>query len=100
MITLDLRGRDLIITPPENLLTLPTPELLDTLFGTHLPAAVRANIGRDKRYHFLRTWPIYFPAVKRALSQQQSAFTVAFDERPGLPFPLALSVEPRPYQQD
>src|SRR5438477_10543851 len=100
MTTLDLRGRDLIITPPATLLTLPTPELLDTLFGVHLPAAVRANMGRDKRSHFLRTQPIHFPAVKRALSRQHTAFTVVFDERPALPFPLSLSIEPRPYQQD
>ena len=100
MTTLDLRGRDLIITPPANLLTLPTPELLDTLFGVHLPAAVHANMGRDKRYHFLRTQPIHFSAVKQALRQQQTPFTVAFDERPGLPFSTSLGIEPRPYQQD
>src|SRR2546425_3923011 len=100
MTTLDLRGRDLIITPPANLLTLPTPELLDTLFGVHLPAAVHANMGRDKRYHFLRTQPIHFSAVKQALRQQQTPFTVAFDERPELPFSTSLGIEPRPYQQD
>src|SRR6266700_2342448 len=100
MTTIDLRGRDLIITPPENLLTLSTPELLDTLFGLHLPGLVRASMGRDKRYHFLRTQPIHFTAVKRALTQQQTPFTVAFDERPALPFPVSLSIEPRPYQED
>src|SRR5438132_8916978 len=100
MTTLDLRGRDLIITPPANLLTLPTPELLDTLFGVHLPAAVHANMGRDKRSHFLRTQPIHFSAVKQALRQQQTPFTVAFDERPTLPFSTALAIEPRPYQVD
>src|SRR2546430_12566192 len=100
MTTIDLRGRDLVITPPENLLTLSTPELLDTLFGIHLPGPVRASMGRDKRSHFLRTQPIHFTAVKRALTQQQTPFTVAFDERPALPFPVSLSIEPRPYQQD
>ena len=44
--TLDLRGRDLIITPPAELLELPTPALLDTLFGPHLPKALRAKMGR------------------------------------------------------
>src|SRR6266567_2659213 len=100
MTTIDLRGRDLVIMPPENLLTLSTPELLDTLFGVHLPGPVRASMGRDKRYHFLRTQPIHFTAVKRALTQQQTPFTVAFDERPALPFPVSLSIEPRPYQED
>ncbi len=100
MTTIDLRGRDLVIMPPENLLTLSTSELLDTLFGLHLPGPVRASMGRDKRSHFLRTQPMHFTAVKRALSQQQTPFTVAFDERPALPFPVSLSIEPRPYQED
>src|SRR6266705_1875907 len=99
MTILDLRGRDLIITPPDEWLRLPTPELLATLFGAHLPADVRANMGRDKRHHFLRTYPIYFSAVKSALRQQQTVFSVAFDERPALPFELALSMEPRPYHE-
>ena len=100
MTTLDLRGRDLIITPPENLLSLPTPQLLDALFGIHLPGAVRNKMGRDKRYHFLRTQPIHFSIVKQALCQQQTAFTVAFDEKPALPFSTSLNMEPRPYQED
>jgi superfamily II DNA or RNA helicase len=100
MTTLDLRGRDLIITPPENLLSLPTPELLRLLFGTHLPAEVRTSMGRDKRHHFLRTKPIYFTAVKRALRQQQTEYSVAFEERPQLPFTPTLTMAARPYQED
>ena len=100
MTTLDLRGRDLIITPPENLISLPTPELLRLLFGTHLPTEVRNSVGRDKRHHFLRTKPIHFTAVKRALRQQQTAFSVAFEERPPLPFTPTLSMAARPYQED
>jgi superfamily II DNA or RNA helicase len=107
MTVIDLRGRDLTITPPENLLSLPTPELLDALFGTYLPGALRAKMGRDKRYHFLRIQPIYFSAVKQALRQQQTPFTVAFDERPALPSSMGamncaptLSMEPRPYQEE
>ncbi|GAC1350676.1 MAG: DEAD/DEAH box helicase family protein [Ktedonobacteraceae bacterium] len=100
MTTIDLKGRDLIITPPENLLSLPTPELLDILFGAYLSRAVRAKMGRDKRYHFLRTQPIHFSAVKQAFRQQQTPFTVAFDERPALLFSTSLSIEPRPYQED
>ncbi|MGI9059595.1 MAG: DEAD/DEAH box helicase [Ktedonobacteraceae bacterium] len=98
--TLDLRGRDLIITPPDNLLSLPTPALLAALFGTHLPAQIQAKLGRDKRFHFLRTQPIHFTMVKQALRQQQTPFTVAFDEQPALPFTTTLSMEPRPYQED
>ena len=98
--TIDLRGRDLIITPPAEMLELPTTELIDKLFGTNLPKAVRSKMGRDKRYHFLRTQPIHFSIVKQALRQQQAAFTVAFDEKPALPFSTSLKMEPRPYQED
>ena len=100
MTILDLRGRDLIITPPENLISLPTPELLRLLFGTHLPADVRNSMGRDKRHHFLRTKPLYFTAVKRALRQQRTEFSIAFEERPQLPFAPALTMAARPYQED
>jgi len=98
--TIDLRGRDLIITPPAELLELSTTELLDKLFGTNMPKAVRSKMGRDKRYHFLRTQPIHFSIVKQALRQQQTVFTVAFDEKPALPFSTSLNMEPRPYQED
>jgi superfamily II DNA or RNA helicase len=57
-------------------------------------------MGRDKRHSFLRTYPIYFSAVKRALRQQKTPFTVAFEERPALPFPTSLGMEPRPYQEE
>src|SRR5436309_7614499 len=100
MTTIDHRGRDLVIIPGEEQLQLPTPELLRTLFGAHLPANIRAAMGRDKRHHFLRTQPINFPAVKKALQAQKTPFTVAFEERPALPFETALNVEPRPYQNE
>jgi Type III restriction enzyme, res subunit len=100
MTTLDLRGRDLIIIPTEELLHLSTPELLQVLFGSHLPSTIRSNIGRDKRHRFLRTQPIHFTSVKSALRKQQTPFTVAFEEHPPLPFETALSIEPRPYQNE
>ena len=100
MTSLDLRGRDLVIIPPGELLHLPTPELLKTLFGTFLPAPLLATMRRDKRYHFLRTQPIHFAGIKSALRKRQTPFTVAFEERPALPFETALKLEPRPYQDE
>src|SRR5713226_6965351 len=100
MTSLDLRGRDLVIIPPEELLHLPTPELLKTLFGTFLPAPLLTTMRRDKRYHFLRTQPIHFAGIKSALRKRQTPFTVAFEERPALPFETALKLEPRPYQDE
>jgi superfamily II DNA or RNA helicase len=100
MTTIDHRGRDLVIIPNEEMLRLPTPELLQALFGAHLPADLRAAMGRDKRHAFLRTQPLHFQAVKRALQAQRTSFSVAFEERPALPFATALQVEPRPYQNE
>jgi len=98
MTTLDFRGRDLIIIPPEESLHLSTPELIQALFGSQLPLTVRKDMERDKRYHFLRTKPIHLSSVKSALRKQQTPFTVAFEERPELSFETALNIEPRPYQ--
>jgi len=100
MTTIDHRGHDLIIMPGEEMLHLPTPQLLQALFGTHLPPDIRAAMGRDKRHGFLRTKPLHFQAVKRALQAQRTPFSVAFEERPTLPFATALQVEPRPYQNE
>jgi len=100
MTTIDHRGRDLIIIPDEGILHLPTPQLLQALFGTHLPADIRAAIGRDKRQGFLRTQPLHFRVVKQALQAQCTPFSVAFEERPTLPFATVLQVEPRPYQNE
>ncbi len=100
MTILDLRGRDLIIIPVAEWLQRPTAELLEHLFGAHLPAKVRAEMGRDKRQHFLRTRPLHFSLVKHALQQQRTPFTVAFDERPALPFATSPGMQPRPYQEE
>src|SRR5579875_400909 len=100
MTVIDHRGHDLIIIPDEEVRHLPTPELLHALFGAHLLPDVRKAIGRDKKQAFLRLQPVHFQAVKQALLAQQTPFTVAFEERPALPFETVLAVEPRPYQQE
>lgn len=98
--TLDIRGRDLVIVPPAELTSLPLPELVKALFGTRLPPQVRSHLIQDTRHHFLRVQPIHFTAMKRALQQQQTPFTVAFEERPALPRATTLAMEPRPYQEE
>lgn len=97
---LDFRGRDLALIPPAELQMLPTPLLLDELCGTHLPGELRAAFARDARARFLRTKPIYFGALKRALLAQKTPFEVAFEERSALPFATNLSISPRPYQEE
>jgi superfamily II DNA or RNA helicase len=100
MTIIDHRGRDLVIIPDEEMLHMSMPELLQALFGTHLPSEVRAAMGRDKRLAFLRTQPMHFQAVKQALRAQRTPFSVAFEERPALPYATALQVEPRSYQDE
>lgn len=98
--TLELRGRDLIIVPSTEYEALAFPAMLNQLFGSHLPASIRSSIAVDRRQRFLRTQPMHFSAIKRALRLQETPFTVAFDERPALPFATALAMEARPYQQE
>jgi superfamily II DNA or RNA helicase len=100
MITLDHRGHDLVILPDREMLELSTSELMQALFGAHVPADTRAAIERDPRHAFLRTQPQHFQAIKQALQAQQIPFTVAFEERPMLPFATTLQLEPRPYQEE
>ncbi len=96
--TLDLRGRDLIILPAKEWQDLPLPDLLAKLFGPRAPAALLAAIEQDRRHHLLRTKPLYFDTIKRALRRHQMPFSVAFDERPELPQNSTLAMQPRPYQ--
>src|SRR5438045_2269192 len=98
--TLELRGRDLIIVPATEYDALTFPEMLNELFGKHLSSSIRSNIAIDRRQRFLRVQPIHFSAIKQALRQQETPFTVAFEEHPSLPFTTVLAMEARPYQQE
>ena len=98
--TLDLRGRDLTITPADEYASLSLSALLATLFGPYLSTQISRDIEQDKRYAFLRTYPIHFTAIKAALRQQDTPFTVVFEERPVLPFETTLALDSRPYQDE
>lgn len=99
-IRIEQRGRDLALIPSEEWQQDSREELLAKLFGNRLPHAMLESIEQDRRGNFLRTLPSYFTFLKRALQQQKVPFTIAFDERPALPFTTALAVQPRPYQQE
>jgi superfamily II DNA or RNA helicase len=100
MTTIDFRGRDLAIIPPEDWATRSYVDLLLQLFGPHLSPDILASFQLDQRHHFLRTQPIHFPAIKQALRQQKIEFSIAFAEKPALPFTTEVALEPRPYQQE
>jgi superfamily II DNA or RNA helicase len=96
--TLELRRRDLVMVPPKAWLTRSLPEILEQLFGSHLPTEIREQISQDQRFHFLRTKPFYFSDVKQALQEQGTGFKVAFEELPALPWQTQLAMQARPYQ--
>ncbi|GHO66281.1 ATP-dependent helicase [Ktedonobacter sp. SOSP1-52] len=97
---LEMRGRDLVITPSTEYSHLTPEEQLTALFGKRLSPFVAETLTQDKRHAFWRTKPYYFSAVKAALQEQQISLRVAFEERPSLPFVTHLAKEPRPYQQE
>lgn len=99
-VVLDLRGRDLIVVPPAALWPLDDAGLCAALFGPGEAAAARAMLVRDRRARMLRARPIDFAALKAALAACPYPVRVAFDEAPRLPDPLALTVVPRPYQEE
>lgn len=98
--SIDFRGRDLALFPPEELRKLPAPQLLEALFGRELTGELSGVLTRDSRAHFLRAQPIYFGALKQALVDHGTPFEVAFEERPALPRATSLTLQPRPYQAE
>ncbi|GCE11367.1 DEAD/DEAH box helicase [Tengunoibacter tsumagoiensis] len=100
--TINLRGRDLIITPPSEWQHLSQRELMQMLFGQYLPGPMQDQLKYDHRSNnpFLRSKPVHFTSLKQALRQQQVPFTVTFEELPTLPVRPQLTMQPRPYQAE
>ena len=99
-ITLELRGRDLLISIPEEWRQLALPALLQKLFGEQSQQFAQKKFALDTRRPVLRAQPIYFQAIKEALAQQKISCHVAFDEQPALPFATQITLTVRPYQQE
>ncbi len=101
VVTLDWRGRDLAVLPPESLLPLDDDALLAALFGPAEAAAASRRLSRDRRGRFLRFSPLHFAQVKAALLAHGAyPVRVAFDELPALPTAPTLQFTPRPYQEE
>ena len=101
VVTLELRGNDLVIEPPLALRDLPLDALCAALVGPDEAPGLAAAVTPDRRHRVLRALPLHFAAVKAALLRW-GAYPprVAFDERPPLPFAPRLSLAPRPYQEE
>src|SRR5690242_5484649 len=100
-ITLELRGRDLLLHPPSSVAALDDIALLDTLFGPDEASGALARLTRDRRGRFFRARPMDFAPLKAGLLAA-AAFPlhVAFEEEPALPWQPILSLTPRPYQEE
>ncbi len=96
-VTIDLRGRDLVMMVPEEWWGLAMPVVVERLFGGQ---GTTFKFMWDGRGHFLRVQPIHFRAVKQALRGNGTPFVVAFEEEPALPFTTTVGLEIRPYQQE
>ena len=100
-ITLEWRGRDLAVVPPDALWPLDDAALYGALFGVSAAAGMRAILLRDRRGHCLRTRSMAFTRVKAALQAQATyGVVVAFDERPALPWAPQPTLTARPYQEE
>ncbi len=65
-----------------------------------LPGWRRRCCERDLRARVLRARPLDFSWLKAALLRMGWEVAVAFDERPALPWPMRVTLTPRPYQED
>lgn len=100
-VTLEWRGRDLAIIPPASLAALDDAALVRALLGPQAATRLGRLLMRDTRRRFLRLRPIDFAEIKAALVNWDAyPISVAFDERPALPFTPRPTLEARPYQDD
>ena len=100
-VTLEWRGRDLGVIPPAALAGLDDVALLRALLGPREATRLGSRLRRDRRGGFLRARPIECAELKAALLAWGAyPVSVAFDERPTLPFAPRPTLPPRPYQED
>ncbi len=101
VVTLELRGNDLVLVPPRSVQTLALDDMLAALAGPEEAPGIAAVATLDRRHRVVRLIAMHFAALKAALSAW-GAFPVriAFDERPALAEPHTVAFDPRPYQQE
>ncbi|HEY7343284.1 MAG TPA: DEAD/DEAH box helicase [Ktedonobacterales bacterium] len=97
-VRIEWRGRDIALMPPEALWPLDDAALYAALFGEAAAGLASAHVRRDMHAKVLRARPLDFTWLKGALAGWD--VLVAFDERPALPWPVSVTLSPRPYQED
>ena len=99
-VRIEWRGRDIALAPPAALWPLDDAALYQALFGDEAAGLASALLRRDLRARVLRARPLDVAWLKAALMRMGWDVTVAFDERPALPWPMRVTLTPRPYQED
>ena len=99
-VRIEWRGRDIALAPPAALWPLDDAALYQALFGDEAAGLASALLRRDMRARVLRARPLDGAWLKVVLLQMGWDVAVAFDERPALPWPLRVTLTPRPYQED
>ena len=97
-VRIEWRGRDIALVPPDTLWPLDDAALYRALFGADAAGLASAMLRRDARARALRARPLDFSWLKAALVGWD--VKIGFEERPPLPWPSALTMAPRPYQED
>src|SRR6185312_17418977 len=88
-VRIEWRGRDIALVPPAALWPLDDAALYRALFGEEAAGLASAILRRDARARVLRARPLDFTWLKEALAGW--GVVVAFEERPPLPWPIALT---------
>src|SRR5262245_19952590 len=97
VVTLELRGRDLAVVPPNEWWQLADDALSAALFGAREAEGAAHLLTRDPRGCCLRARPMHFERLRDALlAQGACAVRVAFEQHPLLPAPLEPRVTARP----
>jgi superfamily II DNA or RNA helicase len=99
-VRIEWRGRDVALVPPAALWPLDDAALYQALFGDEAAGLALALLRRDVRARVLRARPLDGAWLKAALMRMGWEVAVAFDERPALPWPVRVTLTPRPYQED
>lgn len=101
VVTLELRGRDLALTPPVTWWARGDDDLFAALFGQSEASSAALLLRRDLRGKCLRARPIDFVRLRDALAAHDAVTVrVAFEQHPLLLGQPEPRITPRPYQEE
>src|SRR5258708_6325633 len=101
VVTLELRGRDLALTPPAAWWSRDDDDLFAGLFGQSEASGAALLLRRDLRGRCLRARPLDFARLRDALAAHDAvAVHIGFEQHPLLSGQPEPRIAPRPYQEE